>query len=85
MLQGSYAELSAAEKLQLAEVAQNPCLDMLIQIEIKLVQSTLCDMTPGPDLVLHYAVAQQRLISLKDLQYFFNLVREETTPQPEPE
>ena len=85
MLQHSYREIDAAEKLSVATIAHTLILYKLIDIEIELVVDALCNLTPGDQLDLMYAVTQQRLIALRDLKDFFNGIKEETTPQHEPE
>ncbi len=85
MFQHSYREIDAAEKLGVATIAHTPILYTLIDIEIALVVDALCNLTPGNQLDLMYAVTQQRLIALRDLKDFFEQVKEETTPQHEPE
>ena len=85
MLQGSYAQLDAAAKLNMAGVAHTPVLYDLLNAEIGFVEDSMCNLTPGPDLLIMYAITQQRLLCLKDLKVFFEQIKRETTPQIEPE
>lgn len=85
MLQGSYAVLDSVSKLSIQATAQSSVLISMIETEIQYVKDSLCNMTPGPDLLVQYAVTQQRLISLQDLQDFFKRIRKEVIPQNEEE
>lgn len=85
MLQHSYREIDDAEKLVLGQISHTQVLYHMLDIEIALVVDALCNLTPGDQLDLMYAITQQRLIALRDLKDFFNEVKEQTTPQPEPE
>lgn len=48
----------------------------LIDIEIKAVKESLCNQAIGPDLIIQYAITQQRLVCLQDLQKFFKTLQE---------
>ncbi len=85
MLQASYDELDPVSKLSIQATSQSSVLMDLIETEIKFVEESLCNLEIGAQLVIMYAVGQQRLICLRDLRDFFNRVREESMPQPETE
>lgn len=81
MLQLSYEDLTAAEKIELMPVVTSGLLYQLIDLEIDVVKANLCCLTVNPNLPLEYAIAQQRLISLQDLKEFFKRVKQEIMPQ----
>ena len=85
MLQNQYDALDTAEKLGLFDVCQSATLYELLAKEIKAVKEELCRLSPSPSLTLEYAIIQQRLLSLEDLEDFLKRVRKDITPQPEPE
>lgn len=51
-------------------------LQNLVKIEIEAVKNDICMLAIGPDLQLKYAIAQQRLICLQDLEQFFKTLLE---------
>ncbi len=83
MLQGSYSQLDGVGKLSIQATSQSSVLLGLIETEIGYVKEALCNLTPGPDLTLEYAISQQRLLCLFDLKDFFERVRKESMPQLE--
>jgi len=85
MLQDQYSQLDAVTKISLIDVVNNATLYELITAEILSVKQELCTLAPGATIALEYAIIQQRLISLQDLEDFFKRVRIDTTPQPEAE
>ena len=80
MLQLSYNVLDRNEQLILIQHTE-PLLVLqhLAEEELKLVEHDLYSLTPGPDLTLQYAIAQQRRICLIDLIEFFKILINEST------
>lgn len=81
MLQQVYDDLDAATKISLIDVVSNAMLYQLIDTELNNVREQLLTCTPRAGMEVEYAVIQQRLISLGDLELFFETVRKELTPQ----
>lgn len=77
MLQLSYNV--ASPELQLVLLKDPEILYVLLELikkEIKAVEIDMCNLTPGPDLTLQYAITQQRRICLTDLEAFFRTLQE---------
>lgn len=80
MIQLSYNVLDRNEQLILIQHTESLLiLQHLAKEELKLVEHDLYSLTPGPDLNLQYAIAQQRRICLLDLIEFFKSLAEEST------
>lgn len=80
MLKLSYDVLNVVDRVALMQNS-DPLIVLLslAEKELKSVELDLCSLTPGPDLNLHYGIAQQRRICLTDLIEFFKTLIEEIT------
>ncbi len=84
MLQNSFNDLDAAEKMIISEIGVNPSLTQLVEKERDNVKDDLSRITPSTDatMVLEFAIIQQRLICLNDFLDFLVICQEIYTQQP---
>lgn len=77
MLQSSYDELQTEFKIIVSgDMSVLLILQKLTETELAIVETDLCNLSISPELVLQYAITQQRYVCLKDLREFFRTLQE---------